>query len=608
MNKIINKKGNNVDTIILAIFAITIITITLVTYFSTNYINHYTDLIQENIENRLFAETRAIQGLVSVEELQSYQNPEDMEKEDYIDLMHELQKYAVDHDLMFIYYMRLLENGQVQYIIDSDPNPETHYGLDHFEEPYDVSMKAFNGEPSYNAIGEYVPGWDGVLTAYIPIFNEEGEVIAVAGVDISDADIVSRRDSARRFTLISVISTAILGAISLIIIVRYRKKAEDANEASVAKGQFLSKMSHEIRTPMNAIIGFCRMAKNTDSIEKKSEYLDNISASSDYLLELINSILDLSKIEANKMTLNLEKTSIYKIMKNINIILESQVIKKSQRFSMDIDDNIPPLLYCDETRLKQIMVNLTANAIKFTPENGDISIKINLIEEKNNACNIEFVIKDSGIGIKEENLSKLFTAFEQADGSITRKYGGTGLGLTISKHFVEMMNGKIMVTSEEGKGSTFKFNVWFDIAQEDEGEENIELSEEKLDCSEMIFLVAEDSLVNQIIEKDILEGFGAIVEFANNGKECVEMFINNPLKYKLIFMDIQMPEMGGLEATQKIRSSDVERATDIPIVAMTAEVFQEDINNAINAGMNGHLGKPLKISEIVEVIKKVIEK
>ena len=605
----IKEKNNFIDYITMIMLLLVIIAVAFITHFSNNYINRYVQLIQENVEKRLFAECRAVQNLVSIEKLQSYENPEDMEKEDYKELMNILKEYAEEQSLMFIYFIRLVDN-KIQYIIDSDPNPETHYGLDHFEEPSETVLKALSGKPAYNQIGDYEEGWEGIISAYVPIYDENNKIIALVGVDISDEDIVERRNVTKRFTSISLISTIILGITSFVVIIRYQRKAKEAKVASAVKGDFLSKMSHEIRTPMNAIIGFCRMAKNTDDPDKKNKYLSDINTSSDYLLELINEILDVSKIEVNKMRLNIEKTSVQSMLKNIETLLSSHISKKNQKFTMNISKNIPKYVYCDEMRLKQILINITNNAIKFTDENGEISIDVSMIERKDNSCNIEFTIKDNGIGIEAKNIAKLFEAFEQADGSITRKYGGTGLGLPIAKHFVDLMKGKISVTSKINEGSTFKFNVWLDIASN----KNIKSSSEKtildtkIDCHNMIFLVAEDSEINQIIVKDILENFGANIDFANDGQECIEKFKKNPNKYKIIFMDIQMPNIDGLEATRRIRNMKIEAAKTIPIIAMTAEVFQENIDAAIKSGMNDHLGKPLNIPEIVKVIKKNLDK
>lgn len=615
MSQFKNKKSNKVDYIVMGVFVVVIAVVVAVSYYSNRDIAHYMQIIQENIERRLIKECKIVETMVTVEQLQGYMTPEDMLQESYIELRQQLQEYAEENGLAFVYFMRLV-GDEVQYIIDSDPDPETYYGLEHFEEPYFLVLEAYAGEAVVNLIGDYQEGWEGLISAYSPIFDDFGNIIAIVGIDISDEEIVMREKKARQLTYVSAIATVILGVSSLMVIVLYKKKAEDYNEASIAKGQFLSRMSHEIRTPMNAIIGLCRMAKKTDDPVKKAEYLDSISSSSDYLLELINGILDISKIEAKKMTLNIEQVSLFKMMKNIEIILESQVKAKQQNLSIEISEHVPEYVYCDKTRLTQIVINLAGNAIKFTPEKGDISISISLIEKTEESCNIGFAIKDTGIGIDSDLQVNLFEAFEQGDGSINRKFGGTGLGLTISKLFIEMMNGTISVISKVNEGSIFKFNVWLEIVKI---EDIIEIEEVKeaavsdvtgreVDCFGMTFLVAEDNKVNQIITKNILEEFGATVEIANNGAECVEMFIQNPKKYQIIFMDIQMPDVDGLEATKRIRSSKVGSAKEIPIVAMTAEVFQEDINTALAAGMNAHIGKPISINEIIVVIKKNLEK
>lgn len=607
------KKSSRVDNLIMVFFVVIIILVVFITYFGTSYINGFIGSLQENIERRLISDCRVLESMVTIEQLENYQTPEDMDREDYKELLVRLQKYADEQELEFAYFMRLKGN-EVQYIIDSDPNPEERLGLDYYEEPYWLVYEAYNQRRAVvNFIGDYEDGWEGLISAYVPIFDDDDNIIAIVGVDITDEEIVERREATETFTYIAVVSSSILGIAGIAFIIRYRKKAQAANDASIAKSEFLSRMSHEIRTPMNAIIGFCRMAKSTNDSVKKGEYIDSISSSSDYLLELINDILDISKIEASKMSLNVKKASLLNIIRNIEVILASQIAKKNQSFKIELPDEIPKYVYCDETRLSQIIVNLTGNSIKFTPEGGRILVKVSLLERVNNSCNLQFIVQDNGIGIEEEAAAKLFQPFEQADGSITRKYGGTGLGLAISKRFVEMMKGTISVTSKVGEGSTFKFNIWLDIVPDseisaDETKETTNQDLEPVDCNGMIFLVAEDNQINQVIVKDLFENFGATIELANNGIECVEKFEQNPEKYEIIFMDIQMPEMDGLEATRKIRASEVATAKTIPIVAMTAEVFQEDINNALNAGMNEHLGKPINISEVEEVIRKYIKK
>ena len=409
-------------------------------------------------------------------------------------------------------------------------------------------------------------------------------------------------------SILAVVCTIALGLIGIIIILIYKKKAENAYASNIAKSQFLSRMSHEIRTPMNAIMGYSRMAKKTNDLSKKNNYLDSISSSSEALLELINSILDISRIEAKKMSLDLEKVSIDAVIRNIEFTFTPQIKKKAQSFNIKVSKDIPEYVYCDKARLMHVIASLVDNAIKFTLEKGEVSLEVKLIAQKDDTCHLEFIVKDTGIGIEEKVLSKLFKTTDQLDDSNSV----AGTGIILSKYFVELMKGSISATSKPYEGSTFKFDIWLDIVPKDKhpasDNEKSEKASDIVECIGMNFLVAEDSQVNQVIASDMLQELGATVEFANNGMECFEKFTNNPEKYNIIFMDIQMPEMDGLEATKKIRASKAKNATTIPIIAMTAEVLQEDVDRAIGTGMNEHLGKPLNIKEVANVIKKILKK
>ncbi len=517
-----------------------------------------------------------------------------------------------------------------------------------------------------------------------------------------------------------------------------------AEQASKAKGDFLSRMSHEMRTPMNAIIGMTRIALASDDIEKKEYCLGKIQEASNHLLGVINDILDMSKIEANKFELSYVDFVFEKMLIKVTNVISFRVDEKKQNFVVDVDKNIPYSIISDEQRLAQVITNLLTNAVKFTPEMGNIRLDARLVAEEKNYVGLEIRVKDDGIGISEENQKRLFQSFEQADGSISRQYGGTGLGLAISKNIVEMLGGGIWVESEPEKGSVFAFTLraekgklerqaerrvaelsklhilavddsvevrdYFksisgtlgfkcDVAEDGysalelvkgradnpydvifvdwrmPGMDGVELagkikkiSGEKAviimisatewsvieddaraagvtryiqkplfpsvivdsineslgaaasnpmqkgsDTSDEdgIFegyrvLLAEDYLVNQEILKSLLEHTGIAIDTAENGEAALSMFETDEGAYDLIFMDIHMPKMDGYEATRRLRALDTGKARSIPIVAMTANVFREDIEKCLAAGMNDHVGKPVDMEELIAKMRKYL--
>ena len=527
-----------------------------------------------------------------------------------------------------------------------------------------------------------------------------------------------------------------------------RKKAE---QASVAKSNFLANMSHEIRTPMNAIIGMSSIGANSADIEKKDYAIHKIQDASKHLLGVINDVLDMSKIEANKFTLSFTEFVFEKMFQRVVDVINFRVDEKHQKLAVYIDPSIPQTLIGDDQRFAQVITNLLTNAVKFTPEKGQIHLEARLQSEKNGICTLLISIRDNGIGINEEQKSRLFSAFEQAETSTTRKYGGTGLGLVISKNIVEMMDGGINVESEIGKGSVFSFTVclargkdelkkitgveadniknkrilavdddpdvlnffkdaaanigficdtapggleafalvaqndYYDIcfvdldmpdmngieftrtvneyggkkknvvimasaadwnavmdtareadvnrfipkplfmssvvdclneffgselnrrsAKKQDGETAEQKEPEVKDFSGKRILLAEDVEINREILIALLEPTNIEIDCAENGAAAVRMFLSDPEKYKMIFMDIQMPEMDGYTATQQIRASGGKHALSVPIIAMTANVFKEDVEKCLNAGMNGHIGKPLDISEVLIILQKYI--
>jgi len=390
----------------------------------------------------------------------------------------------------------------------------------------------------------------------------------------------------------------------------------EANQAAVAKGAFLSNMSHEIRTPMNAIIGMTNIGKNADSMEEVQHALNKIEGASEHLLGIINNVLDMSKIESGKFDLSPEEFNFPKLLKKVNNVISIRIEEKHQKYNTDLDERIPPVLIGDDQRIAQIITNLLGNAVKFTPDGGEISLKTKLLSIENDLCTIQVDVKDNGIGISPHQQESIFKSFIQADSSISRKFAGTGLGLSISKNLVESMGGKIWVESELEKGAVFKFT--FQVKRsgsQNSFDQNItsdsddQASKNEIDLTvykDKYLLLAEDIDINREILIALLEPYELKIDCAVNGVLALQMFTDAPDKYDIIFMDIQMPEMDGYEATGRIRSSGVSNAESIPIIAMTANVFKEDIERCLEAGMDGHIGKPLEIEKVLEMMEKYL--
>jgi len=516
---------------------------------------------------------------------------------------------------------------------------------------------------------------------------------------------------------------------------------EEALLGAKAKTDFLANMSHEIRTPLNAVIGMTSVGKNATSTERKDYCFGKIEDASKHLLGVINDILDMSKIEANKFELSEVAFDFEKMLQNVVNVTAFRVEEKKQHFMVYIDDAIPESFIGDDQRLTQIITNLLSNAVKFTPEGGSISINTKLAGVEGDLYRIQFDVNDTGIGITAEQQKKLFNDFQQADTSTTRNFGGTGLGLSISKRIVEMMGGRIWIESEMGKGSSFKFTVQLrqtserekrrklsegvtpkslhalfidddediceyfkdissrlgfdcDIAysgeqalalidsnkdydiffvdwqmpgmdglelsghiREKEGSRPIitmisayelaEIEDKAIDAGVDRFLpkplfpsaiadliaecidketgrkaignaaesnnfngarilLADDVEINREIVIALLEPMSLMIDCAENGVEAVKMYSADPFGYEMILMDVQMPEMDGYEATRRIRSLGFDRAREIPIIAMTANVFKQDIERCIEAGMNGHLGKPLDLENVIAMLHKYL--
>ncbi len=379
-----------------------------------------------------------------------------------------------------------------------------------------------------------------------------------------------------------------------------------AEQGSMAKSDFLSRMSHEMRTPMNAIIGMTNIARGSDDPARKEYCLEKIRTASDHLLGVINDILDMSKIEANKFELSSIDFNFERMVGNVVNVISFRTDEKRQKLEVRIDPALPVMLYGDELRLAQVLTNLLTNAAKFTPEEGSILLTAKLLERVDDELRMQFEVTDSGIGISPEQQARLFRSFEQADGGIARKFGGTGLGLAISKRIVELMDGNVWVSSELGKGATFSFTLSLRASHAAPDAEPDVCAQGPLRLVGRRVLLVEDIAINREIVCALLEDTGLTLDTAENGREAIEKVTAAEQPYDLILMDIQMPEVDGLEATRRIRALGDSNAATVPIIAMTANAFREDIERCLEAGMQAHIAKPIELSVLLDTLRSYL--
>lgn len=368
-------------------------------------------------------------------------------------------------------------------------------------------------------------------------------------------------------------------------------QAKKAQEASAAKSRFLFSMSHDIRTPMNAIMGYTElMEKNVGNIEKEKDYLSKIHSSSKFLLDLINSILEMARIESGKETLNIKACNIFDVLDSLNSVFEKLAHEKGLEYQCTIKIQ-HPYIYCDPIKLEEILLNIIGNSIKYTDE-GMVLIQI----EEGESGQFQCMIQDTGIGMSEAYLPHAFEDFSREKSGTQTSVKGTGLGLSIVKSLVELMHGTIEISSQVNQGTTTRMKFHFEIAKESELEKNQETN--IIDLKGKHILLAEDNDLNAEIAMTLLSDYGLIVDHVSDGIACVKQVKEK--EYDVVLMDIQMPNMDGYQATQKIREF-----SDIPIVAMTANAFEEDKQKALSIGMNGHIAKPIDMDKVIKTLSNV---
>ncbi|MDR0521555.1 MAG: response regulator [Planctomycetaceae bacterium] len=555
------------------------------------------------------------------------------------------QGVAESVHIAYIYTMRFTDDGQKVYFVVSPPADANHNNeIDKHEGPtrigefYDYPLpnsmrKVYNKHTG--AINLLTDKWGSWITAFYPLFTPDGKFEGMVGVDFP-ADLWYRNiQNAKFYAYVFFAASMITFFGGLLLIFRLQHSESNARayalalrqsvnelteakkaveESSRVKSEFLANMSHEIRTPMNAVLGMIHLARQTELNAKQQMYLENANQSADLLLRIINDILDFSKIEAGKMVMESHVFSLGSVINGLHTIVGHTAQNKNLHFVLPDLSASPIRLVGDDVRLQQVLVNLLTNAVKFTKE-GKVELQIDEIESNGQKITLQFSISDTGIGMTAKQMSAIFRPFMQADASTTRKFGGTGLGLTICKNIVEMMHGKIWVESTVSQGTTFYFTAEFDLPKSageqsslmtasSGGAENI--SRDVIIPPELHgkrILLAEDNKINQMVASELLRMKGFDVDIAENGKVALDLLKYNT--YAAVLMDIQTPEMDGLEAVNELRKNP--KWANLPVIAMTAHAMSSDRSISLDAGMNDHITKPIDPNQLYQTLIRWIK-
>jgi signal transduction histidine kinase/CheY-like chemotaxis protein len=643
-----------------SLFFISTLLVLLIAIVVTVYMNRTVRMVEISTQNHLRASALAAASLFDAEELDQFHTIEDMEKPEWEIVRAKLGKFAEQYQVLYVYYWRDYGDGRIQYIIDNDTDPETmanpdmFYPIDDPEDPVTGAMVPYilSGNIYTSDLGIYTKSWDGLISGIAPVFNGDGTVYCAAGVDLSDETVIIQRRN------MTILRTVLVIALTLSLFAGgagmwfYRQKARQSENANKAKSQFLSAMSHEIRTPMNAVIGISELVLREDISPRVQGYIGQIKQAGGGLLAIINDILDFSKIESGKMEIHPAKYALPSILNDVVTIIGIRLHEKPLEFKVNIDSSLPCLLFGDEIRIRQILLNLLNNAVKYTKE-GYIEFRVSGEITGTETINIKFEISDSGIGIKEEDLKKIFGNFVRFDNDKNRNIEGTGLGLAITYSLCRLMGGNVSVTSVYGKGSVFTAvlpqkildaapiggNIsggepWRPAPAEGAAYENNipeqADSEVSFTAPNARILIVDDVPINLLVAEGLLAPYKMRIDCCTGGAEAISLMEKN--RYDLVLMDHLMPEMNGIETTAKIRALEAQAAegslhpqpeemngekekhkpheslSRIPVIALTADAIIGMKEMFLESGFDDYLSKPIEISTMHAIIKKWIPK
>ena len=550
----------------------------------------------------------------------------DMTSPRYLELQKTLNQLRTLNSTRYLYTAKLGEDGQPVYLIDGlDLGAEdfAYPGTRIEEEMAPYIQTALSGEAVYSR-DVVDTTWGPIFTACYPVKDENGQVMGALCVEIGmDTTYQFLKRSSQ--TTVSVALTggmvAVLLSMSIYLYLRWQRMAEArqqvllrdavvaADAANQAKSTFLFNMSHDIRTPMNAIIGITTLMKNElHEPDKLAEHLEKLESSGRLLLGIINDILDMSRIESGKTTLNIEQMDLLQQIEQVESVISEQAHQRNQEFRVVTTSVQHEHVLADPNRLNQILMNILSNSVKYTPAGGHIRLEVEELPRDAHYAKYKFIVQDDGIGMSDAYQKTIFDPFTREEKSGTNHVQGTGLGMAITKSVVDLMGGVISVESAPGQGSRFEVVLEFPIDTEAALVQKPEIDDAPADNSllcGMKFLCAEDNEINSEILQMLLESKGATCTIYPDGQQIVDAFAKvKPGDYDMILMDVQMPVMDGLEATRRIRSSENPLGKTIPILAMTANAFLEDMQKSKEAGMDEHLSKPVDISALEQVVKR----